>query len=174
LLHGAKGAAPKQVEAPPASPPQSDAPHAEHLQVEVKAAAETPAKPEPKGTRKSAKKPDPKQVELEEAIADAKPKEMPAGGDVIPDMTGKSDAPTPTFNDCKAALVSVYDNYIARAKAAGETDENTIMAGKIAYAKKLVYGFGIQKLMDLKPEQYAEFITKAKPFIDGTAKVEAA
>lgn len=135
--------------------------------------AET-VKPARKSAKKADVKPDPKQTDLEQAIAETKPKEMPADGDEVPNMTGKADPkPAPYFKDCKAAAVLIYDNCVARAKAAGEADENKIMASKIAYMKQLFYGFGIQKLMDLKPEQYAEFISKAQPYIDGTAKLEA-
>lgn len=108
------------------------------------------------------------QIDLEAAI-DATPKKPEVANDPLPaDMQPKAEAPKYMIEDCRNAVRQVYENFEKRARAAGATDETKIMADKIAYTKPLVYGFDIQKVVDLKPDQFASFIAKAKGYIDGT------
>lgn len=150
--------------------------------VEVK--PETPAEPAGIGNHARKKpgpkakpgKADPKQVDLEEAIEAKKPAPtLPEGGDPVPDLTGKSEPEAKKYTefDCRHALKTIFENYEKRARDAGETDEAKIMKDKVDYARPLVYGFGVSKVPDLKPAQYADFIAKAQPYIDGTAKAAA-
>ena len=172
MLNGARKTTAPAADTPPAEQPQVAEPLENPKSTD--ALDETPAPKKPRGRPRNP----PKQVDLEEAIAAKKP-ELPPGGDPVPDLTGKGDtpkaeAPQYTADDCRKAVQTLYANYEKRARDGGESDENKIFAGKVAYAKQLVYGFGVQKVPDLKPAQYAEFIAAAQPYIDGTAELRAA
>jgi hypothetical protein len=183
-------AEPAVVAEPVAEPVAGEASTAEPLENPTVAEAEIdpPVAKKPRGRPAKAKPAEePEQIELEAAIAAAperktmpEPKPvppLPEGGDRVDDLFVSKPAETPaepaktyTVEDCRAALKTVFDNYEERQRAAGNTDESAIMRGKTTYAKPLVYGFDVQKVVDLKPDQYAAFIAAARPYIDGTVK----
>lgn len=116
-----------------------------------------------------------KQVDIEDAIDAKKKADLP--NDNLDDFTGKTAEPAKpkaTVDQCRQAVVKLYENYVARAREAGEKDEDAIVKGKVAYARQLLYPFGVQKIPDLKPEQYDEFMAKAQGYIDGSTPLNAA
>lgn len=138
----------------------------------VDTSTDAPAKTHKKRGRKS-------NAEKAAAKTAEKPAELPVGGDAIPDFLDrtkpKGEAPKVesvgyTEQDCRGAVLELYENFERRARDAGVTDETEIMNTKVAYAKKLVAKFGVQKITELKPEQYDDFVAAAQPFIDGTAE----
>lgn len=133
--------------------------------------SDLPAEPPKKRGRPVSKKSEePKQVDLEEAIAAKSKVELPDDDVSAIGRPAADPAKTYTIEDCRKAVMQVYENFEKRARSAGATDETRLMADKIAYTKPLVYGFGVQKVADLKPEQYSAFMATAQSYIDGTVE----
>lgn len=169
-------AAPDAAETPAAEPLEN--PKVAEAEIDPPVAATKKPRGRPAGSTKKVEA-QPEQIELEAAI-EAAPKKpdpkpappIPEGGDTVDDLfvseKPKADAKPATVEECRAAMRTLFENYEARKRKAGEKNEDAIMAGKIAYGKRLLYGFDVPKVVDLKPEQYGAFIAAAQPYIDGT------
>jgi hypothetical protein len=105
-----------------------------------------------------------------------KPKAKPTSLELKanPPVEPKTETSDVTIEQCRDSVRLSLENYVTRARDGGETDEKKIMAGKVDYVKPLFAKFGIKKVSDLKPEQFADFVSKAAAYVDGTAPAEAA
>lgn len=170
-------------------PPQAAAPVVDKVEEQViaEAVAEPLANPSAKDAPPEGEpKPEPKKRGRKPAEAKTEPATV--HNDPIPDfLTGepaKDAAPTAepaktyTIDDCRDALRQVFANFEQRARAKVENYgslkgaaltevESKIMREKVEYAKPLIYDFGVQKIGDLRAEQYAQFMVNALPYIKG-------
>lgn len=83
-----------------------------------------------------------------------------------------------TIADCRTQVRLSLENYEKRAREKlpkGLSDaqraeaEKQIMFNKVEYTKPLLSTFGVGKVSDLKPEQFAEFMKVSKAYVNGTA-----
>lgn len=102
--------------------------------------------------------------------------------DPIPDFSAPAGGTKPfTEADCRTQVRLTLENFEKRAREAIpnyadlkgnalDVVEQKIMRDKVAYTKPLLAKFGVGKVSDLKPEQYADFMAASVPFVDGTAE----
>lgn len=128
-----------------------------------------------------------KAVEVIDATAtEVKPTPaIPEGGDEIPDFLDRrvdkpTAAPVYELKDCRTRVTEVFAAFERRAREkipgyaaikgeALDKIEKKIMHDKVEYTKPLIFGFGVQKVGDLKPEQFGEFMAKSEAYLAGTA-----
>ena len=144
--------------------------------------AEPMENPKVGGKGKLGRKPKPQTIE-------AKANETTAATDLgkadfLDDAPAEKPAAKPnadvTVEQVKDTVRAVLDSFTARAQAAIpgfdklkgdalEAANKEIMANKVAYAKRLLESFEAQKVTDLQPHQYADFVEAAQAYISGEA-----
>ena len=111
--------------------------------------------------------PNPPVVEKPKRKAKEKAAPVDAG---IPDFLDRNNKPAAPVDDAKQyTLDDMRDRVKAIITAHTETRGHK-MQEAVAYVRELFKPFGIKLAAELKPEQFADFMAKSQPYLDGTAK----